>query len=79
VKDLVAKEDSAAAEIKTATENLVQSTMKLGEAIYKASQAQGSAEAPSDAGSSGATDSGNSGEKVVDAEYEEVKNDKKDS
>ena len=76
VKDLVAKEDSAAAEIKTATENLVQSTMKLGEAIYKASQAQGGAEAPSDAG---ATDSGNSGEKVVDAEYEEVKDDKKSS
>ncbi len=77
VKDLTAKEDSAAAEIKSATESLMQASMKLGEAIYKASQ--GNAGAAQD--HSHATDSSanNDGEKVVDAEYEEVKDDKKNS
>ena len=82
VKDVIAKADATAAELKSVTESLVQNTMKLGEAIYKASQASaGAASGATDSAASGATD-GNSGgsEKVVDAEYEEVKNDeKKDS
>lgn len=85
VKDLSAKESSTAAELKSATEALMQNSMKLGEAIYKASQAGaagGSSEHQSsstaDAGSSTTSDSSNSGsEKVVDAEYEEVKKDDK--
>ena len=80
VKDLSAKADASAAELKSATESLMQASMKLGEAIYKAGQA-------GDAGSAGASDSTASAEsstsgseKVMDAEYEEVKKDeKKDS
>ena len=76
VKDVSAKADATAAELKSATESLVQNTMKLGEAIYKASQATSGAN-PADAGSSAsnASESANGGEKVVDAEYEEVKKD----
>ena len=61
-------------EIKKKTQELVQASMKLGEAIYKESQAEAadgaSAEATStneDAGPSGPEDA-----KVVDAEFEEV-------
>jgi len=74
VKDLVAKENASAAELKSATENLVQSTMKLGEAIYKAQQASGASDA---SGAASQDSSSNSSEKVVDAQYEEVKDDKK--
>jgi len=71
VKDLVAKPDSSASELKSATENLIQASMKLGEAIYKSGQ--------SGSGETGSSDSssGKSSEKVVDAEYEEVKKDDK--
>src|SRR6185436_8926248 len=73
VKDLAAKPDSSAAELKSATESLIQSSMKLGEAIYKSSQS-GSGE--NNSANSGSSDSsGKSSEKVVDAEYEEVKKD----
>jgi molecular chaperone DnaK len=77
VKDLVAKEDASPSDLKAATENLVQSSMKLGEAIYKSSQS--SAAGGADAAASGAaSDSSASGsEKVVDAQYEEVKDDEK--
>ncbi|MFO1190021.1 MAG: molecular chaperone DnaK [Alphaproteobacteria bacterium] len=63
--------------IKSATEKLAQSSMKLGEAMYRAQQAPGGAPG-SDAGSD-ATAGGASGsnEKVVDAEFEEVDENKK--
>jgi molecular chaperone DnaK len=52
--------------IQSKTEILGQARMKLGEAIYRASQAQA-------AGAAGAGPSGGSAEeKVVDAEFEEV-------
>jgi len=76
VKDLAAKADASAAELKSATESLMQTSMKLGEAIYKASQATGGASnAGAESSSANASDSANHGEKVVDAEYEEVKKD----
>jgi molecular chaperone DnaK len=79
VKDLVAKPEADAAELKAATDTLMQSSMKLGEAIYKASQASaGGAGDTSSAQSEQSQDSGNSSEKVMDAEYEEVKEEKKD-
>ncbi len=56
--------------IKSKTEALSQASMKLGEAIYRASQAEGAA-----AGGEGAAGGGQAGgtdEKVVDAEFEEV-------
>jgi len=76
VKDLVAKEDTSAAELKAATESLVQASMKLGEAIYK-TQGDAAGAAASDAGhaTQDATHNHSSDEKVVDAEYEEVKKD----
>ena len=81
LKDLAAKTDATAAELKSATDALMQSSMKLGEAIYKAGQAaagaQGGAEA-SAAESTTANDSASGSEKVMDAEYEEVKDDKKE-
>jgi molecular chaperone DnaK len=75
VKDVSAKADATAEELKSATESLVQNSMKLGEAIYKASQAtQGGASQENPAQESSTN---SSSEKVVDAEYEEVKDDKK--
>lgn len=70
LKDVLANAEAPAEDIKAATESLVQNSMKLGEAIYKASQAENAA-APE--GEKPAEDA--SEEKVVDAEYEEVKED----
>jgi molecular chaperone DnaK len=55
--------------IKAKTQALSQASMKLGEAIYRASQAEGGAEGGpgADAGATGGSE-----EKVVDAEFEEV-------
>ena len=82
LKDLLAKEDAKAEEIKSATESLTQTSMKLGEAIYKATQAEGGADpmaAAAAAAGQEAPASDEKEEKVVDAEYEEVKEeDKKD-
>ncbi len=79
VKDLMAKPESEAAELKAATDSLVQSSMKLGEAIYKASQAGGATAGATESSSHGdaSSTSNDSSEKVVDAEYEEVKDEKK--
>jgi molecular chaperone DnaK len=67
-------EDAAA--IKAKTDNLAQVSMKLGEAMYK--DGQGSAGAG--AGAAGErTEAAASGEKVVDAEFEEVDPEKKAS
>jgi molecular chaperone DnaK len=66
-------EDTAA--IKAKTDNLAQVSMKLGEAMYKDSQA--TAGAAAGGGEHGHT--GASGEKVVDAEFEEVDPEKKAS
>jgi molecular chaperone DnaK len=65
LKEAVAGEDVDA--IKEKTEALSQSSMKLGEAMYKASQeSAGDDEAAGDGGS------GDAGEDVVDADFEEV-------
>jgi molecular chaperone DnaK len=65
--------DDAAA-IKAKTDNLGQVSMKLGEAMYKDSQASAGAGAGGEHAEAGA-----SGEKVVDAEFEEVDPEKKAS
>jgi molecular chaperone DnaK len=75
-----ALEGQDAEAIGKATERLGQAAMKLGEAIYKASQAQESAAPQGAAGGDGAPGGGQgagSGEKVVDAEFEEVDPNKK--
>ncbi len=80
LKDLMAKPEVIASELKTATESLVQNSMKLGEAIYKASQAGATGNAGPESASTeqhSSTNDSASSEKVVDAEYEEVKNEDK--
>ncbi len=63
--------------IKEKTEALTQASMKLGEAMYKASQEEAAtAEAPVDGGSGGASMDDDKDSKIVDAEFEDVKPDK---
>ena len=61
-------------DIKTKTQTLMQSSMKMGEAIYKSQQAESAGEAGGDK----ASDNGKK-EDVVDAEFEEVNKDKKNN
>ena len=62
-------------DIKAKTQTLVQSSMKLGEAIYKEQQAKAGAQGQNPEGQAEAGSSDKK-EDVVDAEYEEVKDDK---
>jgi molecular chaperone DnaK len=65
LKEAIEKEDLE--EVQSKTQSLTESSMKIGEVIYKANQeSAGSADANSSA----------SDEKVVDAEFEEVKDEK---
>ena len=66
-----ALKDGSIDDVKTKTQELTQTAMKLGEAIYKAAQAEGAAEG--EAGSSA-----NAGDDVVDADFEEVDETKRD-
>ena len=85
-KDVAAKADATAAELKAATESLMEAMMKIGEAMNAAGGAGGSAN-PMGAGAAGDNAGGASSEgaadskkeKVVDAEYEEVKDEDKKS
>ena len=87
LKTALAGDDAEA--IKTKSDALASASMKLGEAIYKATQESAAAPGagpssgggnagPGAAGSSGTGSSGTgpSGEKVVDADFEEVDDDK---
>jgi molecular chaperone DnaK len=65
--------------LKQATERLSQSAMKLGEAMYKAQQADSTAEATAQAGGAHPGGAGGPDDKVVDAEFEEVDEKKKKS
>jgi molecular chaperone DnaK len=71
-------EDTAA--IQAATQGLAQAAMKIGEAIY-GGQAGGGDPGPgaAAAGATGAGKGGAAGDNVVDADFEEVKDDKKKS
>jgi len=73
LKDAI-KEDKIE-DIKAKTQTLVQSSMKLGEAIYKEQQAKAGAQGQNPEGQAEAGSSDKK-EDVVDAEYEEVKDDK---
>ncbi|MBR7158544.1 MAG: molecular chaperone DnaK [Alphaproteobacteria bacterium] len=68
-----ALEGTDAADIKAKTESLVQASMKLGEALYKAQQAETAAAPEGDAGASQSESPKD--ESVVDADFEEVKKD----
>ncbi|MBV9755581.1 MAG: Hsp70 family protein, partial [Alphaproteobacteria bacterium] len=72
-----AMEGSDAAALKQATDRLGQVAMRIGEAMHKAAQQADAAAAPG--GASGAAGSGSGDDKVVDAEFEEVDENKKKS
>jgi molecular chaperone DnaK len=80
VKDVLGSEDVE--QIKAKTEALAQLAMKLGEAMYKAQQAPGGESGPggpqggAGPGAGGAA-GGPGGDKVVDADFEEVDDQKK--
>ena len=63
--------------IKSKTEQLVQSSLKLGEAIYKQNPQPGAAPQPDPNDPEPSSDKKND-DKVVDAEFEEVDENKKD-
>ena len=72
LKDELEKENPDAESIKSKTEALSEKAMKLGEAMYKASQAEAeTADAGSDA-SGGSSSKESDDSDVVDAEFEEV-------
>src|SRR5271169_907313 len=79
LKDALGSDD--AAQIKTKTEALAQASMKVGEALYKAQQAQEAGAGEGGSGSGGASQGGPGGpggdDKVVDADFEEVDDQKK--
>ena len=66
-------------ELKAKTDALAQASMKLGEAMYKA-QAESEAASPGDEGQGGdGEEAGKTDDDVVDADFEEVDDDKKKS
>ncbi len=69
LKTVLEKEGAEAEEIRTATQSVVEASMKLGEAMYKAK----AGEAPADEPGASSNDDG-----VVDADFEEVDGDKKE-
>ncbi len=80
LKDTLGSDDSA--QITAKTEALVQVAMKLGEAVYKAQQetggdAPGSSQGGPGAGAGGTAGGHPDGDKVVDADFEEVDDQKK--
>ncbi|MGF1545415.1 MAG: molecular chaperone DnaK [Parvularculaceae bacterium] len=76
LRDVLGKEDAKADDVVAGTQALVQASMKLGEAMYKANAASGdeaaAADAAADAEAAGKADD------VVDADFEEVDGEKKD-
>ena len=71
VKEALKGEDIE--DIKKKTEALVQASMKLGEAIYKSQQS-----AKPESGKDDGDDTGKKDENVVDADFEEVKDENKE-
>ena len=63
-------------DIKKKTQNLIQVSMKLGEAVYKSQQKD---QAKTDQNDKGPKDKNNDKENVVDADFEDVKEDKEKS
>ena len=72
VKEALKGEDIE--DIKKKTEALVQASMKLGEAIYKSQQST----KPESGKDDGDDDAGKKDENVVDADFEEVKDENKE-
>lgn len=72
-----AMEGTDAAEIKRLSEELTQASHKLAEAMYQQASQEGGGPEAAGAGAEGAQQQASGEEDVVDADYEEVKEDKK--
>ena len=72
--EAVAGDDKAAMD--AATQKLTEASSSLAQKLYAEQQAQAQAEQGADGAGSGADESGGAGEDAVDAEFEEVKEDK---
>ncbi|SFL06338.1 molecular chaperone DnaK [Shimia haliotis] len=70
LKDDLEKDDASAEKIKSGIQNVTESAMKLGEAIYKASQAEAGEEPE-------AADMGPGADDIVDADFEDLNDDKR--
>lgn len=70
LKDDLEKDDASAEKIKSGIQNVTESAMKLGEAIYKASQEEAGAEPD-------AADMGPVDDDIVDADFEDLNDDKR--
>jgi molecular chaperone DnaK len=77
LKATLEDENASLDDINSQTETLAQASMKLGEAVYAAQQAEG-AEAAAGEGAEQAS-AGGADDDVVDADFEEVDDDKKDA
>ena len=75
VKEVLEKEDITSEALQEKTQELMQASMKIGEIMYK----QQEAEAANDTPDANANDTKKDAEDIVDAEYEEVKEDQKQS
>ncbi|WP_111733021.1 molecular chaperone DnaK [Roseovarius amoyensis] len=71
LKDDLEKDDATADKIRAGIQNVTEAAMKLGEAIYKASQDEG------DEGEPKATDAGPGEDDIVDADFEDLDDDKR--
>ncbi len=71
LKDAIASEEPDVDDVKAKTETLTEASMKLGEAMYKESQAEAEAEAAAGGSEDGAAEAPEDAT-VVDADFEEV-------
>ncbi|MDX2483565.1 MAG: molecular chaperone DnaK [Pseudodonghicola sp.] len=71
LRDDLEKDDIGADKIKSGIQNVSEAAMKLGEAIYKSSQDEAAADEPA------AADAGPAEDDIVDAEFEDLDNDKR--
>ncbi len=80
IRDLKSAVDAGNVDqIKAKTQTLAQASMKIGEAMYKAQAAQGGPQPGGDAGGAAGGQGAAGGEKVVDADFEEVDEKKRGS
>ncbi len=76
LKEELEKDDTTAEKIRAGIQNVTEAAMKLGEAIYKSSQEEAASEGGSDG--SDATDASGSGDDdIVDADFEDLDDDKR--
>jgi molecular chaperone DnaK len=72
-----AREGEDTADIQAKSQALAQASMKLGEAVYKANQEGAASASPGDDGGDSGSATAESGEDVVDADFEEIPEDER--